>query len=156
MSVGQCSKASHEIWARCCTIATCLQVTVFHFHASPWWTRTIIGRLVPAVSALLFAWWWVAIQRLVVVFIIDTTAGQFIAAELPCVMYVVLSTVTEGCFEIRKWLAFLSTCSGQIQKCILGTFSANEGDWAPSGMQSAVLYFFFLTYSVCKNFVFWM
>jgi hypothetical protein len=37
---------------------TCFQVTVFHFHASPRWNGKIIGWLVPAVSALLFTWWW--------------------------------------------------------------------------------------------------
>ena len=151
MSVGQCSKALREIWAHCCTIGTCFQVTVFHFHASPWWTRTIIERLVPAVSALLFTWWWVAIQRLVLVFIIDTTAGQFIAAESPCVKCVVLSAGTESCFKIRKWLALLSTCSGKIQKCILGTSPLMKVTERTLRCKAESCSFFFSIYSFCKT-----
>jgi len=155
MSVGHCRKALREIWARCCSIATCVQVTVFHFHASPWWTRTIIERLVPAVSALFIC---VMMSRY-------TTIGA-------CVHYWYYSRGVHSCrvamcheccavsgnrglFQNWKMVGVIVHLQRSNPKVYSRSLSSNEGDWASSEMQSGALQFFFQFIRSVK-FLFWM
>ena len=144
--MGQCSKASREIWARCCSIATSISFPCESMVDTSD-NRTACSSSISAfiylmmsryttIGACLHYWYY-------------SRAVHSCSVAMCDVCCVVLAAVTEGCFKIGKWLALLSTCSGQIQKCILGTSLLMkvterrlECKAEPCG--------FFLIYSVCK------